>query len=72
MIQTNVPVVFLDPGINGTAGLPNVNLTTFAGYAVHAWFIVSHLCSFYSFPIHSPEFSALVAAETPSSEAGRN
>jgi hypothetical protein len=36
MGQTNVPVV-LDPGINGTASLPNVNLTTFAGYAVHAW-----------------------------------
>jgi hypothetical protein len=32
-----VPVVLLDPGINGTASLPNVNLTTFAGYAVHAW-----------------------------------
>jgi hypothetical protein len=30
-------VVLLDPGINGTACLPNVNLTTFAGYAVHAW-----------------------------------
>jgi hypothetical protein len=30
-------VVLLDPGINGTASLPNVNLTTFARYAVHAW-----------------------------------
>jgi hypothetical protein len=37
MSQTNVPVVLLDPGINGIAILPNVNLTTFAGYAVHAW-----------------------------------
>jgi hypothetical protein len=37
MSQTNVPVVLLDPGINGTASVPNVNLTTFAGYAVHAW-----------------------------------
>jgi hypothetical protein len=37
MSQTNVPVVLLDSGINGTASLPNVNLTTFAGYAVHAW-----------------------------------
>jgi hypothetical protein len=37
MSQTNVSVVLLDPGINGTASLPNVNLTTFAGYAVHAW-----------------------------------
>jgi hypothetical protein len=32
--QTNVPVVFLDPGINRTASLPNVNLTTLARYAV--------------------------------------
>jgi hypothetical protein len=35
MSQTNVPVVLLDPGINGTDSLPNVNLTTFARYAVH-------------------------------------
>jgi hypothetical protein len=33
--QTNVLVVLLDPGINGTASLPDVNLTTFARYAVH-------------------------------------
>jgi hypothetical protein len=32
--QTNVPMVFLDPGINRTASLPNVNLTTLARYAV--------------------------------------
>jgi hypothetical protein len=32
--QTNVPVVLLDPGINRTASLPNVNLTAFARYAV--------------------------------------
>jgi hypothetical protein len=32
--QTNVSVVLLDPGINGTASLPNVNLTTSAAYAV--------------------------------------
>jgi hypothetical protein len=32
--QSNVPVVFLDPGINRTASLPNVNLTTRARYAV--------------------------------------
>jgi hypothetical protein len=37
MSQTNVSVVLLDPGINGTASLPNVNLTTLAWYAVHAW-----------------------------------
>jgi hypothetical protein len=34
MRKTNVPVVLLDAGINGTASLPNVNLTTFAVYAV--------------------------------------
>jgi hypothetical protein len=34
--QTNVPVVFLDPGINRTASLPNVNLTTLTRYAVDA------------------------------------
>jgi hypothetical protein len=37
MSQMNVSVELLDPGINGTASLPNVNFTTFAGYAVHAW-----------------------------------
>jgi hypothetical protein len=37
MSQTNVPVVLLDPGINGTASLTNINLTTSAAYAVHAW-----------------------------------
>jgi hypothetical protein len=37
MSQTNVSVVLLDPGINGTASLPDVNLTTFTQYAVHAW-----------------------------------
>jgi hypothetical protein len=34
MSQANVPVVLLEPNINGTASLPNVNLTTFAKYAV--------------------------------------
>jgi hypothetical protein len=43
MGQTNVPVVFLDPGMNGTASVPNVNLNTFAGYAVHAWSLQSHV-----------------------------
>jgi hypothetical protein len=37
MSQTNVLVVLLDPGINGTASLSNVNFTTFARYAVHTW-----------------------------------
>jgi hypothetical protein len=33
--QMNVPVVLLDPGINRTASLPNVNLTTLAWYGIH-------------------------------------
>jgi hypothetical protein len=37
MSRTNVPVVLLDSDINGTASLPNVNFTIFAGYAVPAW-----------------------------------
>jgi hypothetical protein len=37
MSQMNVLVVLLYPGIIGMASLPNVNLITFAGYAVHAW-----------------------------------
>jgi hypothetical protein len=41
MSQTNVPVVLLGPGINGTYSLHNINFITFAGYAVHA-------CSFKS------------------------
>jgi hypothetical protein len=45
MSQTNVPVVLLDPGINGTASLPNVNLTTFAWYAVHTWSFQSQVKS---------------------------
>jgi hypothetical protein len=43
MSQTNVPVVLLDPGVNETASLPNVNLTTFAGCAVHAWSFQSQI-----------------------------
>jgi hypothetical protein len=37
MLQTDVPVVLLDPRFNGTAGLPNADLTAFKGYAVHTW-----------------------------------
>jgi hypothetical protein len=40
--QTNVPVVLLDPGINRTASLRNVNLTTFAQYAVHTRSLGAH------------------------------
>lgn len=36
MLQTDVSVVLLDPGLNG---MPNVNLTTLAGYVVRAWSI---------------------------------
>jgi hypothetical protein len=39
MSQTNVPVMLLDPSINRMASVLNVNLTAFAGYAVHAWSI---------------------------------
>jgi hypothetical protein len=31
-----VPVALLDPGLDGTLGLTNVDLTTFAGHAVDA------------------------------------
>jgi hypothetical protein len=47
MSQTNVSVVLLDPGVNGTASLPNVNLTTLAGYAVHAWSFPSQVIANY-------------------------
>jgi hypothetical protein len=32
MLQTDVPVMFLDHGLNGTAGLPSADLTTFTGH----------------------------------------
>jgi hypothetical protein len=44
MLQTNVLVVLLDHVFNGTASLPNVNLTTFAGHTVH-WQIRQAVCS---------------------------
>jgi hypothetical protein len=31
----HVALVLLYPGLNGTAGLPDVDLTTLAGHAVH-------------------------------------
>jgi hypothetical protein len=31
----DVALVLLDPGLDGTAGLPDVDLTTLAGHAVH-------------------------------------
>jgi hypothetical protein len=37
MLQMDVALVLRDPGIDGTAGLPSVDLITLAGYAVHAW-----------------------------------
>jgi hypothetical protein len=37
VLQTNVPAVVPDPGVNGTASLPNVILTTFAANVVYAW-----------------------------------
>jgi hypothetical protein len=36
IIQPEVPVAFLDPGLNVTPGLTNVDLTTFAGDLVDA------------------------------------
>jgi hypothetical protein len=36
MMQPDVQVVFLGSGLNGTPGLTNVDLTTFAGVAVDA------------------------------------
>jgi hypothetical protein len=43
MIQTDVLVMLLHPGRNGTADLPNrpIDMTTFAGQAVHAWSLES-------------------------------
>jgi hypothetical protein len=43
LLQTNVLLVCLDPGFNGTSSLPSVNLTTFAGYAVNAWSLESQV-----------------------------
>jgi hypothetical protein len=43
MLQMNVLVVLLDPGFNGMASLPNIDSTTFAGYAVHAWSLESQV-----------------------------
>jgi hypothetical protein len=40
-LQTNVPVVLLDPDVSGTAILPDVNLTTVTGYAVQTWSLES-------------------------------
>jgi hypothetical protein len=34
-LQTDVALVLLDPGFDGTAGLTDVDLTTLAGHAVH-------------------------------------
>jgi hypothetical protein len=39
----NVPVELLDPGFNGTASLPSVDLTTFTGYAVNVWSLESQV-----------------------------
>jgi hypothetical protein len=36
MLQMDVALVLLDPGLDGMAGLTNVDLTTLAGHAAHA------------------------------------
>jgi hypothetical protein len=43
MFQMNVLVVLLDSSFNGTTSLHNVNLTTFAWYAVQAWSLDSQV-----------------------------
>jgi hypothetical protein len=35
MLQTDVALVLLDPGLDRTASLPDVDLTTLTGHAVH-------------------------------------
>jgi hypothetical protein len=35
VLQTNVPLVLLDSDLSGMAGLPSVDLTTFAGHILH-------------------------------------
>jgi hypothetical protein len=35
MLQMDVALVLLDPSLEGTAGLPNVDLTTLAKHALH-------------------------------------
>jgi hypothetical protein len=35
MLETDVALVCLDPGLEGTAGLPDVDLPTLTGYTVH-------------------------------------
>lgn len=43
MLQTYVPVVLLDTGLSGTAGLRSIDLTTFAEHSVHAWSLESQV-----------------------------
>jgi hypothetical protein len=35
MLQMDVALVLLDPRLNGTVGLPDIDLTTLAGHTVH-------------------------------------
>jgi hypothetical protein len=44
MLQTDVALVLFDPGLNGMAGLPDVDFTTLAGHAVHIRSLESQVC----------------------------
>jgi hypothetical protein len=60
MLQTDVALVLLEPGLDGTAGLHNVDLTTFTGHAVHAWNLESKVV------LHRPkETASLVIGDYP-------
>jgi hypothetical protein len=41
MSKLNVPVVVLQPGLNGQTSMSNVDLATFTGDAVHTWCLQS-------------------------------
>jgi len=47
MIQPDVPVMLLDPGLNGTLGSINVDLTTFAGNAVDTSYFKAKVIAVY-------------------------
>lgn len=43
MLLMDVSVALFDPGFSGMASLPNVDLTTCAGFSVHAWTLESQV-----------------------------
>jgi hypothetical protein len=46
VLQVDVSLVVLNPGLNGTASLPNADSTTFAGPSLHGWTLLSLKPSF--------------------------